>query len=123
MTFDKLYNVFVEQFAIKGLKMEQIGVLLNLIGALYLASKKKDANLDMYDFIYDKVVKVKVVTDTSFKWVKPKKGELDALILPICLNLRYYFEECSFKPSTMNLKSSKEILEMINVTIDSRVPF
>lgn len=123
MTFDKLYNVFVEQFAIKGLKMEQIGVLLNLIGALYLGSKKKDPNLNMYDFIYEKVVKVKVLKGDSFKWVKPEKGDLDSLILPICLNLRYYFEECSFKPSTMNLKDSKEVLKIINETIDARIPF
>ncbi len=123
MTFDKLYNLFKEQFAIKGLNMEHMGKLLNLIGVLYLASKKQNDKLDMYDFIYDKVIKVKVLDGQSFKWAKPKVGDLDELILPICLNLRYYFEECKFVPSKLGLQSSKEILLMINDIVDKRVLF
>lgn len=124
MTYEKLYRVFNEQFAITGLSLDEVGRLLNLIGALYVASKKKNDSLNLYDFIYDKIVKIDSINPKggAFIRTKPEKGALDSLILPICLHIDLYLTQ-GFKPSTMGLKDSKEVLQIINDLINKRVPF
>lgn len=124
MTYDRLYKVFLEQFAIVGLTMDQIGKLLNLIGALYLASKKKNENLILYDFLYEKILIVQILSEDGGKFIKtrPPKGSMDDLILPICLNMDLYLTQ-GFKPSSLGIKDPKEVVKIINEIVNDRIPF
>lgn len=124
MTYEKLYRIYTEQFAITGLSMDEIGKLLNLIGALYLGSKKKNPNLNLYDFLYDKVLQIRGLSDKTgnFKWERPERGSMDAVILPVCLHVDLYLTQ-GFKPTTFGMKDVKEVVRTINEILENRVPF
>lgn len=122
VTYERLKEIYDEVFAIKGLNTVSIGLLYNLIGYLYLAYKKKDPNLTVYDLFY-KIAKTKSFDQEKEEFVWVKMTDFDDFVIPFSIQLEHLIEHNHFKPNPQGLTDVKTIVNEINNILDEWLPF
>lgn len=120
MTYDKLKEVYKEQYAVTGLDYANLIVMFHLTGCLWENVKKKDASVTIYDVI-KKVIKAKVSTEEGFRVVY--NLDLDYFFTPFSIQLEHMIEHQNFKPENLGLSNAKDIVDKINEIFDKWVPF
>lgn len=122
ISYERLKEIYKDVYAVDGLNMDQLGVLYNLVGYLYLAYKKKDAKLTVYDLFY-KVGKVKAFDADKEEFVWKKLEDFDSFVIPFSLQLEHMISANKFKPDIGDLKDVKSIVNNINEVLDKWFPF
>lgn len=108
MTFEEKYEHYSMNYAIQGLNLDDILVLYNLVGTVYLKLKDKYSMLEVIDRLladFDTPILVKSIRE------------------PLAIQVLHLLDNDNFTPSALNCKTSQEIKDTIYKALDNYLPF
>lgn len=107
MTFEQRYEIYVEEYSISQLSIEEQVKLFNLVGSVYLKLKDKHSMIEIVD---------KLLSDNADCVTKPIR-------MPLAIQTLFLINYCNFKPSALGLTNAKEIKTEITKILDNWLPF
>lgn len=111
ISYEEQITVYKQMFHPFGIPFMMHVELLNLVGSLLLAARKKNPDMTVRE-LFDKLAK-KDPVNISEEYITQFSVQLEVLLL----------DEYFFKPSTYGLKAAPEILARISEILQQYVPF
>ena len=108
MNYEDKYKIFRSEFSITGLSYDELYLLYNIIGYVYLNLKKKSEDITIMK-VLDKMVPELPVFDNHLKPV-------------LAMHIQLMLEEQEFKPK-VNIKDIAAMKEAVRKILDNWLPF